>query len=74
MESPTGPIQIPLTPEQQQVLGRVSGQFAQMLEVTPEPGSSGLRFSWRLSASTDSPQPPSEPEGLVAEPPAEPLG
>ena len=73
METPTGPIQIPLTPEQQQVLGRVSGQFPQMLEVTPEPGS-GLRFSWRLSTGTDSPEQPSEPEGPVAEPPAERLG
>jgi hypothetical protein len=73
MDSPTGPIQIPLTPEQQQVLGRVSGQFPQMLEVTPEAGS-GFRFSWRLSTATDGPQQQPESAGPVAEPPAEPLG
>ena len=72
MDSPAGPIQIPLTPEQQQALGRVSGQFARVLEVTPEPGS-GLRFSWRLSTATDGPQQQPESEGSVAEPPAEPL-
>ena len=78
MENPTGPIRIPLTPEQQELIGRRSGQFPQVLEVTPDPADpdgcagSGLRFSWRLS--TDSPQQPSEPEGLVAEPPAEPVG
>ena len=59
MDSPLEPIQIPLTVEQQELIQRLSGQCAQLLELTPEPtdptGGAGqaLRFRWRLSTATD---------------------
>ena len=52
MASPVQPIQIPLTDEQQTLIRRLSGQFAQVLELTPDPadGTSGagrgLQFRW----------------------------
>ena len=62
MDGPSESIQIPLTPEQQQLIQRLSGQFAQALELTPEPGDPtggdgcGLRFRWRLSTNTGIPR------------------
>ena len=48
------PIQIELTPEQQQLIERLSGQRAQLLELNPETpntaaGGRGLKFRWKLS-------------------------
>ena len=65
MESSSEPIQIPLTAEQQQQLRGLSGQVAQILELTPEAadpaGGAGrtLQFRWRLSTATS--QPPLDP-------------
>src|SRR5947207_15854058 len=45
LDDPAQPIQIQLTPEQQQLIKRLSGQFAQVLELTPDatgsPGGEG---------------------------------
>jgi hypothetical protein len=55
-------IEIPLTPEQQALIHRLSGQHAEILELTPEPQdpTSGvgqtLRFRWRLSDATGIPR------------------
>jgi hypothetical protein len=62
MASPVQPIQIPLTDEQQALIRRLSGQFAQVLELIPDPadGASGagrgLQFRWRLSTATGIPR------------------
>jgi hypothetical protein len=62
MANPVQPIQIPLTDEQQALIRRLSGQFAQVLELTPDPadGASGagrgLEFRWRLSTTTGIPR------------------
>jgi len=62
LASPVQPIQIPLTDEQQALIRRLSGQFAQVLELTPDPadGASGagrgLEFRWRLSTATGIPR------------------
>jgi hypothetical protein len=70
MESSSEPIQIQLTEEQQELISRLSGQLAQVLELTPEPADPaggvghGLQFRWRLSTGTGIPSQP------VADPPA----
>jgi hypothetical protein len=62
MDGAGQPIQIPLTEEQQQLIQRLSGQFAQVLELTPEAGSpqagtgQGLHFRWRLSVASGIPR------------------
>lgn len=61
-DAPRQSIQVALTPEQQALIERLSGQHAEMLELTPEPenpsGGTGqtLRFRWRLSAATGIPR------------------
>ena len=73
MSGPVQPIQIPLTEEQQQLIKRLSGQFAQVLELTPDSagGSAGqgqgLQFRWRLSVATGIPR---QQWGPAGEPPA----
>ena len=64
MESSSEPIQIPLTAEQQQLIRGMSGQVAQILELTPETadpagGAGPLQFRWRLPTATS--QPPLNP-------------
>jgi hypothetical protein len=60
-ESPQ-PIHIPLTPDQQALIQRLSGQHAEVLELTPEADNpaggagEGLRFRWRLSLATGIPR------------------
>lgn len=62
MAEPVESIQIPLTPEQQSLIRRLSGQFAQVLELVPDAagGASGegrgLQFRWRLSVATGIPR------------------
>ncbi|HEX3232897.1 MAG TPA: hypothetical protein VHR41_01785 [Gemmatimonadales bacterium] len=62
MEDPVQPIQIPLTDEQQALIKRLSGQFAQVLELVPDPADSaagagrGLQFRWRLSTTSGIPR------------------
>jgi hypothetical protein len=56
------PIQIPLTPEQQALIQRLSGQYAQMLELVPDEtdktsgAGRGLQFRWRLSETSGIPR------------------
>lgn len=62
MSSPLEPIQIPLTEEQKQLIQRLSGQFAEVLEITPDSPDSatgagrGFQFRWRLSAASGIPR------------------
>lgn len=56
------PIKLPLTQEQQEIIRRLSGQFAQFIEITPSANQAGeghgrtLEFHWRLSSSTGIPR------------------
>jgi hypothetical protein len=69
MGTPVSPIQLSLTEEQQALIQRLSGQYAQVLELTPEPtdGASGagrgLHFRWRLSVATGIPRQQWGPDG-----------
>ena len=62
MDTPTPPIQLPLTEEQQALIQRLSGQQVQVLELTPDPtdgatgAGEGLKFKWRLSVATGIPR------------------
>ena len=62
MADPKPPIQIHLTKEQQALIHSITGEHAQMLELTPDPGdgSSGegraLNFGWRLSVDSGIPR------------------
>jgi hypothetical protein len=61
MSSPVQSIQIQLTDEQQALIQRLSGQFAQVLELVPEAdghsgAGRGLQFRWRLSTATGIPR------------------
>jgi hypothetical protein len=56
------PVRLVLTPEQREVVKRLSGQHVEAIELTPEgegsqakPGGV-LRFLWRLSAATGIPR------------------
>jgi hypothetical protein len=56
---PEEPVRIVLTPEQREVLRRLSGQNIDAIELKPEaPDKSGgvLRLLWRLSAATGIPR------------------
>ena len=61
-ETPQQPIEIELTEEQQQLIRRLSGQFAKVLELTPDPTDAaagagrGLQFRWRLSVASGIPR------------------
>jgi hypothetical protein len=56
------PIQLPLTEEQQELIHKLTGEHAQVLEIVPDPSDAssgegcGLRFKWRLSATTGIPR------------------
>ena len=56
------PIEIELTEEQQLLIRRLSGQFAKVLQLTPDPADAaagagrGLQFRWRLSVATGIPR------------------
>ena len=62
MSESSQPIQIPLTPEQRAMIHRLSGQHAEILEITPEANEpskgsgQSLRFRWRLSTATGIPR------------------
>jgi hypothetical protein len=68
------PVRIVLTPEQREMIKRVSGQHVEAIDVDAEDlkkGSGPLRFFWRLSAATGIPRqgwsdsgdnPPASPE------------
>ena len=53
------PVRIVLTPEQREVLLRLSGQNIEAIELkpdAPDKGSGVLRLLWRLSAATGIPR------------------
>jgi hypothetical protein len=62
MTSPEGPIQLPLTEEQQELIHRLTGEHANVLELAPDPGDGtagtgrGLRFNWRISVDSGIPR------------------
>ena len=62
MSSAEQPIQLPLTPEQQELIHRITGEHVHSLELTPDPtdGSTGtgcgLRFNWRISVDSGIPR------------------
>jgi hypothetical protein len=82
MDSPVQPIQLELTEEQQELIRRLSGQFAQVLELVPDPANptagagQGLQFRWRLSVASGIPRQQWDFRGKQAGPPdsGEPSG
>ena len=62
MSNPAVPILLQLTEEQQALIHRLSGQHAQMLELTPDGGdfASGsgrsVQFRWRKSVASGIPR------------------
>ena len=62
MTSPEQPIQLPLTEEQQELIHRLTGEHANILELAVEPGdgTSGtgqaIRFNWRISVDSGIPR------------------
>ena len=62
MTSPEQPIQLPLTAEQQELIHRLTGEHANVLELAIEPGDGtsgtgqGLRFNWRISVDSGIPR------------------
>jgi len=56
------PIQLPLTEEQQELIHRVTGEHAYVLEITPDASDTrsgtgrGLRFNWRISVDSGIPR------------------
>ena len=56
------PIEIELTEEQQQLIRRLSGQFAKVLQLTPDSADAasgagcGLQFRWGLSVASGIPR------------------
>ena len=62
MDAAPEPIQIELTEDQQQLIRRLSGQFAKVLELTPDAADAsagagrGLQFRWRLSVASGIPR------------------
>jgi hypothetical protein len=61
-DAPQQPIEIELTEEQQHLIRRLSGQFAKVLELTPDATDAsagagrGLQFRWRLSVASGIPR------------------
>jgi hypothetical protein len=74
MSEPAEPIQIQLTEEQQQLIRRLSGQYAQVLELTPDAADPAagegraLQFRWRLSVASGIPR---QAWGTGAKPPVQ---
>ena len=62
MSSDEGPIQLPLTKEQQEMIHRLTGEHAAVLELVPDPADAsggtgcGLRFNWRISVDSGIPR------------------
>jgi len=72
------PIEIELTEEQQQLIRRLSGQFAKVLQLTPDPTDAaagagrGLQFRWRLSVASGIPRQVWDGGQRRSDPPANP--
>ena len=67
------PVQIVLTPEQREMVRRMSGQNIDAIELGPEDtkkGSGPLRFLWRLSSASGIPRQKwgDEDDGAPSEP------
>ena len=62
MSNPEPTIQLPLTAEQQELIHRLTGEHANVLELAPDPGDGssgtgcGLRFNWRISVDSGIPR------------------
>jgi len=62
MSNPEPPIQLPLTEEQQELILRITGEHASLLELVPDAnhGGSGtgrgLSFNWRISVDSGIPR------------------
>jgi hypothetical protein len=62
MDKAEPPIQLPLTKEQQELIHKVTGEHAHMLEILPDPNDTvsgsgrGLSFKWRLSINSGIPR------------------
>ena len=59
MSEPEEKVQIVLTPEQREMVRRMSGQNIDAIELEPEDTQKGggpLRFLWRLSSATGIPR------------------
>jgi hypothetical protein len=62
MSSAEEPIKLPLTKEQQEMIHRLTGEHAAVLELTPDAGDAsagtgcGLRFNWRISVDSGIPR------------------
>jgi hypothetical protein len=56
------PIQLPLTAEQQELIHRLTGEHANVLELAVDPGDGtsgtghGIRFNWRISVDSGIPR------------------
>lgn len=56
------PSQLPLTEEQEELIHRLTGEHANLLELAPDPGDGtsgkgrGLRFNWRISVDSGIPR------------------
>ena len=53
------PVRIVLTPEQRELVRRMSGQNVEAIDLAPEDTAKGggpLKFSWRLSAASGIPR------------------
>jgi hypothetical protein len=77
MNNPSAPFILQLTEEQQALIHRLSGQHAQVLELTPDDGdpSSGsgraMQFRWRKSAASGIPRQRWEAAEMSVDQPAE---
>jgi hypothetical protein len=62
MSSAEPPIQLPLTEEQQELIHRLTGEHANVLELALDPSDGGtgtgraIRFNWRVSVDTGIPR------------------
>ena len=62
MSSTEPPIELQLTEEQQELIHKITGEHAQVLALTPDPGDpcsgsgSVLHFNWRISVDSGIPR------------------
>ena len=62
MTNPSKPFHLPLTEEQQEMIHKMTGEHAFILELMPEEGDAtsgegrGLKFNWRISVDSGIPR------------------
>jgi hypothetical protein len=77
MSSAEQPIQLPLTEEQQELIHRLTGEHANVLELAPDPGDAtsgkgrGLCFNWRISVDSGIPRQQWILGGVLRRPPSD---